>query len=153
MLRIKAYSLELIPNGACERAFRCFAGCRGFIFNRGLALQKELYKASAKHHSYAQLCELLTCWKQDPELNWLNDTPSQMLQQALKDLGAAYAYKQCFNREAAHPKFKKKSLDASFRYSQGFKVDQGNARLFLPKLGWVRYRKARLITGTPKNRL
>jgi putative transposase len=39
----------------------------------------------------------------------------------------------------------------SFRYPQGFKIDQGNARVFLPKLGWVRYRNSRDVLGTPKN--
>ncbi len=27
------------------------------------------------------------------------------------------------------------------------KLDQGNSRIFLPKLGWIRYRNSRLVLG------
>ncbi|WP_459947922.1 RNA-guided endonuclease InsQ/TnpB family protein, partial [Desulfocastanea catecholica] len=48
------------------------------------------------------------------------------------------------------PRFKKKGKDTdSFRYPQGFKLD-GN-RVFLPKIGWVRFIKSREIEGTPRN--
>ena len=41
----------------------------------------------------------------------------------------------------------------SFRYpdAKQFKIDAGNSRVFLPKLGWVRYRNSRDILGAPKN--
>jgi putative transposase len=48
-------------------------------------------------------------------------------------------------------KFKKRAVGDSFRYPQGFKLDEGNSRIYLPKLGWLRYRKSRQIVGTPKN--
>ena len=40
-----------------------------------------------------------------------------------------------------------------FRYPdpKQFKIDQGNSRLFLPKLGWIGYRNSRDILGTAKN--
>ncbi|WP_111897059.1 RNA-guided endonuclease InsQ/TnpB family protein, partial [Aeromonas caviae] len=45
----------------------------------------------------------------------------------------------------------KKGLSDSFRYPQGFKLDQANSRLFLPKLGWLRYRNSRDVLGVIKN--
>jgi hypothetical protein len=36
----------------------------------------------------------------------------------------------------------------SFRFPQGFYLDQANSRIFLPKLGWLRYRKSRALLGT-----
>jgi hypothetical protein len=33
----------------------------------------------------------------------------------------------------------------------GFKVDQGNSRVFLPKLGWIRYRNSRDVVGTVRS--
>lgn len=37
-----------------------------------------------------------------------------------------------------------------FQLPQGFKLDEGNSRIFLPKIGWVRYRKSRNTQGTLK---
>jgi len=61
-----------------------FAGSCRFVFNRALALQKELFELSGAHASYADLCAVLVDWKQDKETDWLNEAPSQALQQSLK---------------------------------------------------------------------
>jgi putative transposase len=71
------------------------------------------------------------------------------LQQSLKDLERAY--NTFFAQRADLPRFKKKGQSDSFRYPQGCKLDQSNGRLFLPKLGWMRYRKSRDVLGTIKN--
>ena len=39
----------------------------------------------------------------------------------------------------------------SFRYPQGCKLDQTNSRVFLPKLGWLRYRNSRDVLGSVSN--
>ncbi len=49
------------------------------------------------------------------------------------------------------PRFKKKGQRDSIRYPQGFKVDQTNSRVYLPKIGWVRYRQSQELVGQPKN--
>lgn len=64
---------------------RGFAGSCRFVFNRALALQKELFELSGAHASYADLCAVLVDWKQDKETDWLNEAPSQALQQSLKN--------------------------------------------------------------------
>jgi transposase len=70
-----------------------FAGSCRFVFNRALALQKEWFELSGAHASYADLCAVLVDWKQDKETDWLNEAPSQALQQSLsvKNLDAAWA--------------------------------------------------------------
>jgi putative transposase len=40
--------------------------------------------------------------------------------------------------------------ESSLLQPQGFKLDVGNSCIFLPKIGWVRYRKSRDTEGTPK---
>ena len=52
-------------------------------------------------------------------------------------------------KEKGFPKFKKKGFHDSFRYPQGFKLN-GN-KVFLPKIGWVKFRRSQDIQGTPKN--
>jgi putative transposase len=149
MQRLQAYKFELKPNGEQQCNMRRFAGSCRFVFNKALALQKERHEQGEKKLGYAALCRRLTEWKAQPETLWLSDTPSQALQQALKNLERAY--KNFFDKRADFPRFKKKGQSDSFRYPQGFRLDQSNNRIFLPKLGWIRYRNSRDIPGTVKN--
>lgn len=128
---------------------RRFAGSCRFVFNKALAMQKERYELGEKKLGYAGLCKLLTEWKLGAATAWLADTPSQALQQTLKDLERAYA--NFFARRADFPRFKRKNQSDSFRYPQGCKLDQSNSRIFLPKLGWLRYRNSRDVLGVVKN--
>ncbi len=130
---------------------RRFAGACRFVFNKALALQKERYAHGEKKLGYAGLCKLLTAWRKSTETAWLADAPTHPLQQSLKDLEQAYA--NFFAKRADFPLFKKKGLSNSFRYPdpKQVKLDQTNSRLFLPKLGWLRYRNSREALGAVKN--
>ena len=149
MQRLQAYRFELKTTGEQQRNMRRFAGSCRFVFNKALAMQQERYKAGEKKLGYASLCKSLTEWKAQSETLWLSETPSQALQQTLKNLERAY--KNFFEKRADFPKFKKKGQSDSFRYPQGVKLDQGNSRIFLPKLGWLRYRNSRDVLGEVKN--
>ena len=124
---------------------RRFAGSCRFVFNKALALQQTRHEQGEKKLSYAGLCKALTEWKAQPETLWLKETHSQPLQQTLKDLERAYV--NFFEQRADFPRFKKKGMSDSFRYPQGCKLDQANGRIFLPKLGWLRYRHSRDVLG------
>lgn len=149
MQRLQAYRFELKPNGEQQRLMRRFAGSCRHVYNKALALQQARHEAGQMKLGYAALCKALTEWKAGPETLWLNETPSQALQQALKNLERAY--KNFFEKRADFPRFKKKGQSDSFRYPQGVKIDQGNSRVFLPKLGWLRYRNSRDVLGEVKN--
>ena len=84
--------------------------------------------------------------KQDP---WIGIAPAQTLQASLKDLHQGF--KGLFSKRTKFPKFKKKGQSASFRFPQGATLDEANARIKLPKLGWIRYRKSRDVIGKIKN--
>ena len=128
---------------------RRFAGACRFVFNRALALQNENHEAGNKYIPYGKMASWLVEWKNATEMQWLKDSPSQPLQQSLKDLERAY--KNFFQKRAAFPRFKKRGQNDAFRYPQGVKLDQENSRIFLPKLGWMRYRNSRQVTGVVKN--
>jgi putative transposase len=151
MQRLQAFKYDLMPTGEQQRQMRRFAGSCRFVFNRALALQKERYEQGEKKLGYAGLCKLLTEWRNGPETPWLADAPVHPLQQTLKDLERAYA--NFFAKRANVPRFKKKGQHDSFRYPdpKQIKLDQANSRIFLPKLGWVRYRNSREVLGTVKN--
>ncbi|ERD05528.1 putative transposase family protein [Escherichia coli B105] len=128
---------------------RRFAGACRFVFNRALALQNENHEAGNKYIPYGKMASWLVEWKNATETQWLKDAPSQPLQQSLKDLERAY--KNFFRKRAAFPRFKKRGQNDAFRYPQGVKLDQENSRIFLPKLGWMRYLNSRQVTGVVKN--
>ena len=140
-----------MPNGDQQRDMRRFAGACRFVFNKGLELQKERYTQGEKKLGYAALCKVLTEWRDSTETPWLKDAPTHPLQQTLKDLDRAYT--NFFAKRADFPRFKRKGQGDSFRYPdpKQFKLDLGNSRVFLPKLGWIRYRSSREVLGTPKN--
>ncbi|ECU9386559.1 transposase [Salmonella enterica subsp. enterica serovar Newport] len=149
MKRLRAFKFRLRPDGQQEREMRRFAGACRFVFNRALALQNENHDAGNKYISYTKMTSWLVEWKNASETQWLKDSPSQPLQQSLKDLERAY--KNFFQKRVAFPRFKKRGQNDAFRYPQGVKLDQENSRIFLPKLGWVRYRNSCHVTGIVKN--
>jgi putative transposase len=144
MERLQAYKFRLRPKAGQEAKMRRFAGCCRFLWNKALALEK----ATGKRNGYDALCRELRDWKISDGTAFLAEAHSQVLQQALKDLERAYV--NFFRNRAGLPSFKKKGVHDSFRYPQGFKLDEGNSRIYLPKIGWMRYRKSRDTEGTPK---
>ncbi|HEI2538496.1 TPA: transposase [Escherichia coli] len=149
MKRLQAFKFQLRPGDQQECEMRRFAGACRFVFNRALALQNENHEAGNKYIPYGKMASWLVEWKNATETQWLKDSPSQPLQQLLKDLERAY--KNFFRKRAAFPRFKKRGQNDAFRYPQGVKLDQENSRIFLPKLGWMRYRNSRQVTGVVKN--
>ena len=148
MLLHKAFKFEIMPNGNQIRRIKQFCGCSRFVFNRALAWQNEQYEQdNSFKFSYTKIANLLPQWKK--ELVWLKECHSQVLQQSLKDLESAF--KNFFQQRADFPKFKKKGLKERFRFPQGCKLEQQNNRLYLPKIGWVRYRNSREVVGEIKN--
>lgn len=150
MIIRKAFKYRLKTNATSELLLKQFAGSCRFTWNKALALQKEQLDYGERTISYNKLAVMLPAWKQ--EFLFLAEAPSQALQQALKNLDRAV--KDAFDKKSPKqfPTFKKKGVAAdSFRYPQGFTIE-GN-RIFLPKIGWLDFRKSRQIEGTPKTSL
>ena len=148
MIIQKTFRYRLEPTGEQLQIFARFAGCCRFVFNLALAARKLAYEQAGKTLSFVEQCRALTELKKAEGTAWLSEVHSQVLQQALKDLDAAY---QHFFRRVkkgetpGFPRFKKKGVKDSFRYSQGIRVR--DARVYLPKIGWVRFRNSRPVEG------
>ena len=143
----KSYQYELIPNGEQVRKLKQFCGCCRFVFNKGLEEVKKYYESTGHFLNYFQLAAFLPKWKQD--CDWLKDCNAQALQQSMKNLSQALMN---FSAGRANfPRFKAKGRKDSCRFPQSVKSDQNNNRIYLPKIGWVRYRNSRTIIGTIKN--
>ncbi len=143
----QAFKYELMPTGDQQRDMRRFAGSCRFVYNKALALQKANHEAGNEFIRYVEMANQLPAWKS--EFEWLRESPSQALQHALKNLDRAFT--NFFEKRAEYPCFKKRGYGDSFRFPQGFKLDQTHSRIFLPKLGWVRYRNSREVLGTVSN--
>ena len=151
MQRLQAFKFELRPNGQQRRQMRRFAGACRFVFNKALALQKDRYGRGERKLGYAALCKELTAWRNGPDTPWLAHAPIHPLQQVLKDLERAYT--NFFAKRAAFTKRKRRGQHDSFRYPdpKQLRLDPGNVRIFLPKLGWMRLRLSRTVPGELRN--
>lgn len=152
----------------------CFAGCCRYAWNAVLA------ERIADYEEYKDDLELRQVWgeassleeakamtarpkpinsftfnyavgnlKKEAGNEFLLDCPAQALQMKMGDLYETY--KRFFEGKSGFPKFQKKGKNDSFTYPQYFKIDEANSRVYLPKIGWMRYRKSREIVGKPKN--
>ena len=143
----QGYRYELRPTGAQARSMRRTVGACRYVYNRALTLHRERYAAGEKKLGYPALCRELTSWRNDPATIWLADSPAGPEQQALRDLEAAYT--GFFAKRAGAPRFRKKGRHERFRYPdpKQIRLDEANDRVFLPRLGWVRYRNSRPALG------
>ena len=99
--------------------------------------KKKKTKSYKGYHHYASR---LTRLKAKKKYAYLNDCPSQALQQTLKNMDKAF--QRFFKKEAEHPVFKKKSKYKAIHFPQGFQLFpevNGKGVIRLPKIGYVRY--------------
>ena len=143
----RAYKFKLDLSRSKKNLCSQFCGSSRFVWNKGLAEIKEQLNKKEFSLNFAGLCKKITGWKKEPDISFLKNVHAQTLQQSAKDLDRAM--KDFFKKKKGFPKFKKKDEHDSFRYPQGFKI-KGN-RIFLPKIGLVKFRKSQEILGTPKN--
>jgi putative transposase len=143
--KAKKYRIKIRQNKL--GLFNQAAGCQRFIWNRFLAVQKQQLESGENRLFYADMCKGLTELKKNPDFAFLNEVPSQTLQQTLKNLDRALG--DAFAKTKRFPKFKKRGDHDSFRYPQGCKVS--NNRIFLPKLGWYCFFSSSILEGEIKN--
>ena len=158
MLKVqKAFKVTLIPTRNQEVIINKTIGCARFVYNRFLALRKELYTVEKKTLNYNGCSQQLTLLKK--EIEWLREVDKFALQNSLKNLDTAYNnfftdLKKANNKKGVgFPKFKKK-----YASKQSYKTNLTNGniqvlqnRLKLPKLGWIMFHKSQEITGTLVN--
>ena len=104
---------------------------------------KSKAKAKKKNRSYKgyhHYASRLTRLKTKKKYAYLNDCPSQALQQTLINLDKGF--QRFFKKEAGYPVFKKKSKYKAIHFPQGYQLFpevNGKGVIRLPKIGYVRY--------------
>lgn len=142
----RAFKFRLKPTDEQAQTMARQAGCARFIWNALLAETKRRLDAKEKRLNYAGMCQFITKLRGSEETAWLAECHVHTQQQKARDLDRALS--DCFRKKKGFPKFKKKGFGDSFRYPSSIKVDQ--SRVWLLKIGWVRYWNSRPVVGTIK---
>lgn len=150
MIIRKAFKYRLDTHPKTEQLMSQYSGNCRYLWNK--ALEINLYHLENKHPIlwYQELDWFCKLWKKSEQYHFLTLSPAQTLQQTLMQLERAF--KDGFDKNQPLkkiPTFKKKGERDSFTLPQGFKIE--GKRIFLPKIGWLNFRKSRTIKGTPKN--
>lgn len=142
----KAYKFKLKPNRSQVQQFEQFCGNTRFVYNALLAWSSDTYKETGQNTvGRSPMCSKITSLKKEHE--WLKRSHVHTLQSAADDLISAY--QRFFKGLGGYPRFKsKKRHRSSFRYKSGVKI-QGS-KIYLPKIGWVSFRKSQEVQGQIK---
>src|SRR5450432_1910320 len=90
MVAIRSFQYRICPTPEQERLFLQWAGCRRLVYNWGLNRKQTVYAETKRTLRYKDLAFELVLLKQQPEYDFLNECPSQILQQALMDLEKSF---------------------------------------------------------------
>lgn len=144
-----AFKYRLKPTKEQEQILSSYAGSTRFIWNYFLDLNTKKYQEEKKFIFNQEMITSLP--KLKLEINWLNDIPSQALQQKLLDLHRAI--EQSFRSSKGFPKFKSKHHNNdSFRLIQvNQHIKPTKKQIKLPKIGWVKWVKHRPLEGKLKS--
>ncbi len=153
MKRLQGYRFRLEPKHKHLEHLNQALGANRFVWNKLLAMNLFRLENKMPILWYNEMAFFITIWKQSDEYGFLKLAPSQSLQQTVKALERAF--KDAFDKNQPNkriPNFKRLGKnEAGIKYPQGTTLDQGNAVVKLPKLGWVKYRNSRKIEGAVKN--
>jgi len=142
---LKSYKYSLRPTELQKHQLNgAFGSCR-VIYNLALETKNIAYQ-SGKNLSCFDLIKQLPELKK--EFVWLNEVPSQSLQQVISNLDNSFT--NFFKGRASFPKFKKKDSKQSFRIPIAVKVDFDKWTVSLPKYGKFSFNRDRKFEGLVK---
>ncbi len=120
----KAYRYRFYPTLEQEQLLRRTLGCVRLVYNKALHIRTEGWYKRQERIDYKQTSKELTNWKQQEDLQFLNEVSSVPLQQGLRNLQKAFT--NFWAGRAKYPNFKKKHSGgsaeftrAAFRWKEG----------------------------------
>lgn len=126
----KAFKYRFYPTTEQETLLRRTMGCTRLVYNRALAARTEAWYGERKRIGYAESSAMLTQWKKQEDLDFLNEVSCVPLQQGLRHLQKAFS--NFFEGRAKYPTFKKKRNGGSAEFTKSaFKWKDG--QVFLAK--------------------
>jgi putative transposase len=86
----KAYRYRFYPTTEQESLLRRIMGCVRLVYNKALAARNHAWYQYARRIGYEQTSSMLTGWKKEEDLDFLNEVSSVPLQQGLRHLQKAF---------------------------------------------------------------
>ncbi|NER25880.1 MAG: IS200/IS605 family element transposase accessory protein TnpB [Symploca sp. SIO1C2] len=126
----RAYRYRFYPTAEQENLLRRTLGCVRLVYNKALGIRTEAWYQRQSRIDYKQSSNLLTQWKKQEDLDFLNEVSCVPLQQCLRHLQKAFT--NFWGKRAKYPRFKKKRNGGSAEFTKSaFKWKDG--QLYLAK--------------------
>jgi putative transposase len=126
----KAFKYRFYPTPEQETLLRRTMGCTRLVYNRALAARTEAWYERRERVGYSETSTMLTSWKKQEDLHFLNEVSCVPLQQGLRHLQTAFS--NFFAGRAKYPNFKKKHHGGSAEFTKSaFRWKDG--KVFLAK--------------------
>jgi putative transposase len=126
----KAFKYRFYPSPEQEALLRRTMGSTRLVYNRALAARTEAWYERQERVGYVETSAMLTEWKKDESLSFLNEVSCVPLQQGLRHLQTAFT--NFFAGRAKYPNFKKKRNGGSAEFTKSaFRFRDG--QIFLAK--------------------
>src|SRR4028118_200358 len=112
----RAFKYRFYPTTEQESLLRRTMGCTRLVYNRALAARTEAWYGESKRIDYIESSAMLTRWKKQDDLDFLNEVSCVPLQQGLRHLQTAFS--NFFAGRAKYPPFKKKRNGGSAEFTK-----------------------------------
>ncbi|MDJ1170941.1 RNA-guided endonuclease TnpB family protein [Roseofilum sp. BLCC_M154] len=124
----RAFNYRFYPTLEQESLLRRTLGCVRLVYNKALHERTQAWYQPQERIDYAQTSSMLTNWKKQEELDFLNEVSCVPLQQGLRHLQTAFT--NFFAKRAKYPNFKKKHQGGSAEFTKSaFKFKEGQIYL------------------------
>ena len=129
-MKLKAFKYRFYPTPEQETLLRRTMGCARLVYNKALSVRTDAWYKDKKRIGYNESSTMLTQWKKEEDLSFLNEVSCVPLQQGLRHLQTAFT--NFFAGLTKYPNFKKKSSGGSAEFTKSaFKWKDG--QVFLAK--------------------
>lgn len=112
----KAYRYRFYPTSEQEQLLRRTLGCVRLVYNKALHTRTLSWYERQERIDYKQTSAMLTDWKKQEDLQFLNEVSSVPLQQGLRNLQKAFT--NFWAGRAKYPNFKKKRSGGSAEFTR-----------------------------------
>lgn len=112
----QAFRYRVYPTPEQDTLLRRTLGCVRLVYNRALAARTEAWYERQERIDYIKTSALLTEWKKQDDLHFLNEVSCVPLQQGLRHLQKAFT--NFFAKRAKYPNFKKKRNGGSAEFTK-----------------------------------
>jgi putative transposase len=109
-----SFAIRLRATPLQEALFAQYAGASRWVWNACLAWRSDAYKADGLSVTGVDFSRELTWLKTLGSYAWLNDVPTTVLAQTLRDQDQAFT--NFFAKRSRYPRFKRRQTAASIRF-------------------------------------